>query len=339
MKLRINYCLIFFSFLVFVCRVNAQANEFCVEESLNPVITSPADRLPFIYGQIRLKDFPSTAKLPRITVLLMDTQGSPSRMTVDKSGKYCVRLRTRTGGTLIVEINGVEGERRNVSSFGPGQQREDFEIYYAEKDQTNAPGVVSAKFYYPVNPKTAELYRKSSEAENKKDTDKAIEILKEILVIDQADFIGWAKLGILYLQKEKLTEAEAAFNKSLELKSEYTPALIQLGLIRVYQNQFEAATEIFKQVTKLQPDSPIAFRLLGESYLQIRKGTLAIEALNQAIRLDPVGMAECHLLLARLYDLAGAKQLATREYKLFLKKVPDHPDRKKFEQFIKNNPE
>jgi hypothetical protein len=339
MKLQVKYWLIFFSILVFVCQINAQANEFCAEEGLNPVINSPADRLPYIYGQIRLKGYSTDKKFPKITVLLMDTQTSPSRWTVDKSGKYCLRLRTKSGGTLIVEVDGVEVERRIVSSFGPGQQREDFEIYQAQKDEKPGPGVVSAKFFYPANPKTVELYRKSAEAANKKNVEKAIEYLKQIVEIDPPDFIGWAKLGVLYLEKKMLSEGEAAFRKSLELKAEYTPAWIQIGLIRVYQKQFEAASEIFQKVTTLEPDSAISFRLLGEAYLQTRKGKLAVEALNQAIRLDPVGMAECHLLLARLYDLAGAKSLATREYKLFLSKVPDHPDKKKFEEFIKDNPE
>jgi Flp pilus assembly protein TadD len=339
MNLQVKYCLIFFSFLVFVCQINAQATEYCVEENPNTPIDSPLARLPIIYGKVRLNGFPSGKKLPRITIILMDTQNSPSRWTVEKSGNYCFRMRTRSGGTLIVEVDGVEVERRNVSSFGPGQQREDFDVYHDRQTETPAPGVVSAKFFYPSNPKTVELYQKTAEAENKKNIEKAIEYLKQIVTIDPLDFTGWAKLGVLYLQKKMLTEGEAAFKKSLELKAEYTPALIQIGLIRVYENQFEAASEIFLKVTTLEPDSPIAFRLLGEAYLQTRKGTLAIEALNQAIRLSPDGMAECHLLLARLYDLAGAKQLATREYKLFLKKVSDHPDKKKFEQYIKNNPE
>lgn len=339
MNLWVKYCLIFISLPVFVCSINAQANDFCSEEGINPVINSPADRLPFIYGQIRLRGYPADKKLPKITVLLMDTQNSAVRWTVDKSGKYCLRLRTKSGGTLIVEVNGVEVERRNVSAFGPAQQREDFEIIHTRNDETPKPGVISAKFYYPPNPKTAELYRKSADAENEKKPEKSIEYLRQIVGIDPLDFPGWAKLGVLYLEINKLPEAEAAFKKSLELKAEYTPALIQIGLIRVYRKEFDAASEIFKQVTTLEPDSPIAFRLLGESYLQIRKGSLAVEALNKAILLDPVGMAECHLLLARLYDLAGAKQLAAREYKLFLTKVPNHPDKKKFEQFIKNNPE
>ena len=57
------------------------------------------------------------------------------------------------------------------------------------------------------------------------------------------------------------------------------------------------------------------------------------------LRLSPLGMAECHLQLAHLYQLAKANQMATKEYKIFLTKVPNHPDKKKFEKFIKDNPE
>jgi Tfp pilus assembly protein PilF len=79
--------------------------------------------------------------------------------------------------------------------------------------------------------------------------------------------------------------------------------------------------------------------LLGEGYLQNKQGTLAVQALDEAIRLDPIGQAECHLLKGHLYELAGAKQLATKEYKVFLAKVPDHPDKNRLEKFIATNPE
>ena len=70
-----------------------------------------------------------------------------------------------------------------------------------------------------------------------------------------------------------------------------------------------------------------------------RKGTLGVEVLNEAIRLEPVAMAESHLLLAALYDRAGAKFMATREYKMFLEKLPEHKDAKKFKRYIEENPD
>jgi Tfp pilus assembly protein PilF len=110
-------------------------------------------------------------------------------------------------------------------------------------------------------------------------------------------------------------------------------------MLRAFLNQFDAAVKLFERAIASDPKSAIAHRLLGEAYLQIRKGTLGLAALDKALELDPQGQAECHLLKARLYDLVGAKNLATIEYKAFLKKVPDHTDKRKLEKYIKENPE
>jgi tetratricopeptide (TPR) repeat protein len=340
MNLPIKFKLILISLLVLVCSVNAQVDEICGELGIIPSLDSPFAHVPYVYGRVVLKGLGPGGKSPEVTVVFIDGQQSRSSWTVGKSGSYCFRLRSSSSrGTLYVEVNGIEVARKSLLSLGNAQQREDFEIFLPQLQKSAAPGTVSAKFFHPPNSKTVELYKKTVEAESQKDTGKAIEHLKEIVSIDPADFIAWAKLGILYVEKNSLSEAEAAFRKSLELKVEYTPAWIHVGKIRIAQKQFEAAIEIFKHVTSLEPTMARAFQLLGEAYLQARQGTLGAEALNEAIKLDPIGMAECHLLLARLYDLAGARHLATREYKIFLTKQPDYPDKKKLEQYIKNNPE
>jgi cytochrome c-type biogenesis protein CcmH/NrfG len=111
-----------------------------------------------------------------------------------------------------------------------------------------------------------------------------------------------------------------------------------MGQIRVEQKQYLAAVEILKHATSLDAKSARTFQLLGEAYLQNKQGSLGVAALSEAIRLDPTGMAECHLQIAHLYELAGAKQLAAKEYKLFLEKVPDYENKKRLEKFIKDNP-
>ena len=64
---------------------------------------------------------------------------------------------------------------------------------------------------------------------------------------------------------------------------------------------------------------------------------MAVGFLNEAIKLDPLGMADAHLRLATLYNAAGMKDKAAAEYEAFLKKRPDYPDRKKLEQYIAEN--
>jgi hypothetical protein len=337
MNSRIKYRLFLILVLLLACSAHAQVDEICNEAGLTPSLDSAFAHVPYVYGRVVLKGLDPSAKFPNVTIILVDSQ-STNRWSVGKSGNYCFKLKGAGSGTLVIEVNGVEAGRRSLT-FGPAKQREDFEIDLAQSKNSTSLGVISAKFFYPPNPKTTELYKKTVEAEGKKDVGKAIEHLKEIVSIDPADFIAWAKLGILYQEKNQLTEAVDAFKKSLELRIDYTPAWLHVGKIRMTQKQFEAAIEIFKHATTIEPTFARAFQLLGEAYLQARQGALGAEALNQALKLDPNGMAECHLLLARLYDLAGAKHLATREYKMFLTKEPNYTDKKKLEQYIKNNPE
>ena len=63
----------------------------------------------------------------------------------------------------------------------------------------------------------------------------------------------------------------------------------------------------------------------------------AVEYMNEAIRLDPIGKAEVHLRLADIYNVLKLKNEAVAECEKFLAKRPDYPNRKKLEQFIAEN--
>lgn len=332
----IRAALVGFALIIVAGSVSAQVDDICTESGLTPSLDSPFAHVPYVYGRIYLKGYDPASKLPRITVAISEGQSTANRLTIGKSGNYCFR-RTGGGGTIVVEVDGFEVARRSLPSMGSSQQREDFEIEIGRS--LAPPAVVSTKFSRPPNEKTVDLYSRAAEAEKSKNLERAVEYLKQIVSIDPADFIAWAKLGSLYFERNLVAEADKAYRRSLELRVDYTPAWVNVGKLRVFQKQYEAAVQIFKHAIELEPTSARAYQLLGETYLLARQGTLGVEALNEALRLDPVGMAECHLQLAHLYELAGAKNLASREYKAFLTKVPNHPDKKKFEKFIKDNPE
>lgn len=315
------------------------ADEICREFGETP--TREFDRTnrlaPYVFGRIVLKGLAPNAKLPRITVVYSDSRQPALRQVISRSGNYCFR-RQGTGGMLIIDVEGVEATRKTVTDIGDTRQREDFEIIVPQTDKDVAPSVVNTRFTRSPNDKTTELYKKAAEAESNKQPKKAIEFVKEIVAIDPEDFVAWAKLGSLYAAANLPQDAEAAFTRSLRLRSDYPTALINFGMLRAFQNRFDDAIQLFERAVLSDPKSALAHRLLGEAYLQIRKGSLGLAALDKALDLDPQGQAECHLLKARLYDLVGAKHLAADEYKAFLKKVPDHTDKKKFEKYIKDNP-
>jgi tetratricopeptide (TPR) repeat protein len=152
----------------------------------------------------------------------------------------------------VIEIEGVEVARRPLPSFGAAQQREDFDIYPSGR-ATAPPGTVSAKLAYPRNEKTVELYQKAARAESEKQRQLILGYMKEIVAIDPADFVAWSLLGSLLLEGGSLAESDAALRKAIGLKVDYTPAWINVGRLRVAQQQLEAAIEIFKHAAELDP--------------------------------------------------------------------------------------
>jgi|CXWL01.1.fsa_nt_gi cytochrome c-type biogenesis protein CcmH/NrfG len=328
------------SILVLVSDANAQqADDICREFGETPTREVGRDNrlIPYVFGRILLKGISTNAKPVRVTAIYSDSLQPAIRQLVGKSGNYCFQKRG-TGGALIIDVDGVEVARKSVSDISSIRQREDFEVYPPQALQTAPPGVVNTRFARPPNERTIDLYRRAAEAEAAKQTDDAIEIIKQIVVVDATDFIAWAKLGSMLAERNSLAEAEAALKRALVVRPDYTPAMLNIGLIKAMQTQYPEAIRMFERAVAADPTSARAYRLLGEAYLQVRRGTDGLAALSEAISIDPVGMADCHLLRARLYDLAGAKNLAAQEYKAFLKKVPDHVDKKKFEKYVKDNP-
>jgi Tfp pilus assembly protein PilF len=317
--------------------ISGQADEICGEFGIVPSLEGPRLSGPLVYGQISVKTTGSAAKFPRIYIIYVGRDQKPDRLNVGKSGNYCFKRTESGGGNLVIDIEGVEVARRTLPAMGVPQQREDFDILLDATGKYVAPSVVSSKFHYPANPKTLELYKKATEAEAARKINKATDLLQQIVAADPADFRAWAMLGAYELQRKSLADAEAALRRSIELKQEYPAPWVTVGRLRIEQKQYEAAIEILKHATELDPKSARAYQYLGDAYLQSKQGSLGVEALNRALELDPKGMADSHLMIPRLYELAGAKHLAAREFKLYLEKVPNYPERKKLEKFIRDN--
>ena len=294
-----------------------------------------------VYGHVSLIGGENTRRPPKVTVTLMNASRMTASTTLDKTGNYCFQDVDGSGGTLVVEVEGQEVGREVLpsgSSISPKQFRQDFEVQLNRSAATK-PGVLSAKYKYSRIPENEELFEEADTALNQNDNKKAEDLFKKIVARDPADYIVWTKLGGIYFEKGEWSGADKAFVKALELRPDLGPAMINLGRVYLMQQRFESAIAILRKSTEADPNSARSYQLLGESYLLAKQGTLAVEALNEAIRLEPIGMAECHLLMATLYDRAGAKNFASREYKTFLEKVPNHPDAKKFARYIKDHPD
>lgn len=165
----------------------------------------------------------------------------------------------------------------------------------------------------------------------------AASTLKQIVETDPKDFQAWTELGTAYLMDGDMAEAEEAYRQAIQEKPTFALALLNLGRVLITQNKFAESIDPLRGATEARPDSADAHFLLGQTYLKLKQGSKAVPELNEALRLDPKGKAEAHLLLAALYDGAGLKDRAAREYAQFLAKRPDYADRAKFKRYISDH--
>ncbi|HEX9248854.1 MAG TPA: FG-GAP-like repeat-containing protein, partial [Gemmatimonadaceae bacterium] len=99
-----------------------------------------------------------------------------------------------------------------------------------------------------------------------------------------------------------IAAATTCRNKPASVEELYTTRV--LGLSYLQRNQLPEAESAFTKLTKLAPDDPLGYADLGLTYLQAGRYADAEKQLKRARELDPAS-TEVGLALARLYSLTG----------------------------------
>lgn len=263
------------------------------------------------------------------------------RQRVGSKGRYQFNNVGEGDYDVVVEYENNEVWRQHVKLNGMETRfRQDISLEWrsgAPAVKSAKPPTISAEDAYDRKGPNKGRFEKAEEALDKKEYDKAVTLLSQIVTDDPQDFQAFTELGTVYLIQKNPTEAEKAYLRATEIRPTFFLALLNLGRVRAQQKNFEGAITVLDRAVTVQPASADANYLLGNAFLQIKKGSKAVGYLNEALKLDPAGKADAHLLLAALYNGAGMKDRAASEYEEFLKKKPDYADRKKLEAYIAAN--
>ena len=296
-----------------------------------------------LYGDVKTEGAETAdAKKPlSFELVLYNLNGNVvGRHTVPSNGRY--RFMDLQNGhydvAVVVENTEVARVRVYVNSPYKSDFRQDIALEWKGPTSTaSKPASISAEDYYKRSSDNQKLFDKAQAATDKKKYAEASTLLNQILAADPNDFQAWTELGTLNLAQQNLSEAEKAYLRAVEARPKFFLALMNLGRLRVAQKKYEEALSPLTLALEIKPASANLNFLLGEAYLQVKKGSKAVVHFYQSLKLDPVGMAEAHLRVATLYNAAGMKDKAAMEYEEFLKKKPDFSDKKKLEQYISQN--
>lgn len=289
-----------------------------------------------LWGDVTV-DQPEGVKVPQaLTLILMEPAGREvNRDSLPPNGRY--RFFNVANGpyllTIEVESRVVYQERILLNESVSTDVRKNIALEWKVK----SPPVDSAEILYARSDSQGKLLEAARKSASSGDRKKAVELLEKLVQGDGEDFEAWTELGTARFQSEQYGRASEAYAKALAIRPDFLPALVNLGKLKLAQKQFDQAIEPLTRAVKQDPERAESQYLLGEAYLGMRKGSQAVAYLNEALRLDPVGMAPVHLRLARLYDLAGMKDRAVREYEQYLQKKPDAPERDELERYIARN--
>jgi Tfp pilus assembly protein PilF len=293
-----------------------------------------------ITGTLNVTGVSNSDRAPTYSVAVYAGGVFVARKRVKNGGSFYFYCVPRENVTLVGEVDSAEMSSISMGFLAdsPAINRQDVNITWSDKqDPKERSGVVSARSAYERSKPNQKLFDKALDELEAGKSEAAAKSLKELVENDPKDWAAWTVLGNIHYNDKRFEDAEKAYDRSMELRNDYVPALIGKGRTTLNLKRSDKAIEVLKAALAIDPNSADVNHYLGEAYFQIRKGSLGIPHMNRAIEIDPNGKAELHLRIAGLYNAAGAKNLAANEYKLFLQKKPDYPERQKMEKYITDN--
>jgi tetratricopeptide (TPR) repeat protein len=97
----------------------------------------------------------------------------------------------------------------------------------------------------------------------------------------------WLRMGDLQLELGDFTAADSSYKTALGIKEDLVPALIRKAIALAFKEQFKDALKSVGEATKLEPENPEAWLILGDVNLRAGKHKSALKALEKASELDP----------------------------------------------------
>ena len=294
-----------------------------------------------LYGDLIVDESNATGLKPLNfdVILYSEAKILVSRQSTPNNGRF--RFNNLPTGLyeLAIEVENNEIARISVDLRSPWLKdvRRDVELEWRQPKNSISTGVLSARDTYSRSSASQKLFTSARKAAEKKQYERAAQLLQQITSGDRNDFEVWFELANVHFLQKKLAEAENEYLTAIDTHPKFFHALLNLGRLELFQKRYDVAIQVLEQAVSVQRNSADANYFLGEAFLQTKRGSSAVVYFEEALRLDPNGMAEVHLKLALLYDRAGMKDKASAEYEHFLGKKPDYPGRKKLQDYIAAN--
>ena len=199
----------------------------------------------------------------------------------------------------------------------------------------NRPGVINASL--ADVPKAAlKEFKKALEAENKGETNQAIEKFNEAVKLHPQFFEAHAELGALYLKTNQLDKAVESLRTALALNGKNLNVRLTAGVALLNKKEMAEAEKHLREVVSGDETAATPRMYLGIALLGLKR---IDEAENEFLRAisnkDDEKIARAHYYLGGIYWGKRNYKLAADELEKYLEISPKAPDSEKVRKIVK----
>ncbi|MBV8896467.1 MAG: VCBS repeat-containing protein [Acidobacteriaceae bacterium] len=231
--------------------------------------------------------------------------------------RYLFDWRTELIPPLSLLLNG-DGHAVKIYAKIPAAERVQKDLAMLSGGKTSAP--TFSGFY--VNRPHRDFFKFGAAYLWAGFPDQALPYLERVLERSPNNARVQTVVGQMYLDDERLKEAEQAFRQSLAVNKDNAEALNGLGLTLAKQGRAAEAKEDFEQAIALRRDYSEAINNLGVLYVKHGKVNDAIAAFTYGIKVAP-NEDILYLNLGRMYAQAGNLDRARQVMQQLLDRKPD----------------
>jgi tetratricopeptide (TPR) repeat protein len=146
-------------------------------------------------------------------------------------------------------------------------------------------------------------------------------LFRHTVEVTENNYLAHNNLGAAYYKKGDLLKAEIHFQRSLQIKPDYAPALFNQGRLLYFRGDTVAAVGYLQRAVQVYPYSADFHLVLAHALNSVRREGEALRHYREALRLDP-GHRSARFALASYYLEKDEIGKAAAEYEKLLDESP-----------------
>ena len=153
----------------------------------------------------------------------------------------------------------------------------------------------------------------------------SLALLEKAVAKDSTKFDNLYRLGVMYMERERMSEASRVFTKADKVKPNQTKVLVNLGISADALGQADVAQGWYAKALVVSPGDSIAMCRMASSKYAQGKYDEAMALLREQIKKSPNSYCAYFTLGVSFAD-AGLYRDAIRQWRKVVEIAPDSPE-------------